>query len=232
MRWALTKIGRVLLTLGILSPPGSLSAEPISVSVNTGSIVIGGEVRRERGLVRLSGDNGFSLSAAGDTNLDFCPCAPGQQISLSGFIGRITGTVTYEGSQFNIDFFDGGRIELLVSRLFDLTDTADPVTFTAPFSMSGFVFPRVFGTLTRFDLTGSGVVTASYVRGGPTVVLDSIRYEFAPVPEPSSIVLLTAGLAATIRGIRRRAQAMGRDFFRGTRFHGLAKTVHEIRSET
>jgi len=51
MRWALTNVGRVLLTLGILSPPGSLSAEPISITVDDGSMKRRADETRERGHV-------------------------------------------------------------------------------------------------------------------------------------------------------------------------------------
>lgn len=212
MRSVLTTFGRVLLTIGLVFTPVVLSAEPISITVESGTITW--RARGSTSTLDISGDGFSALLGSGGGIASCDPCRAGDRIPLSGGGALTGGQGSFLGEPFRFDWlFDGGSLRLQSSS-FDFPLSSDAlVTFMAPFSMSGFLRIRLSGIPTEFQLTGSGLVTASYKfnnlwpDGTRLYLPDSFRYEFAPepTPEPSSIMLLTAGLAAALRRIRRAA---------------------------
>ena len=93
----------------------------------------------------------------------------------------------------------------------DFTTAAIPLLVTdqivrVPFAFSGVVS----GFLTESDppvftktLTGAGTATARFIVPGPGLIhVEGLRYDFAPaapVPEPATVVLVSAGLAFAAR---------------------------------
>ena len=79
---------------------------------------------------------------------------------------------------------------------------------TTPFRFAGTV--SVPADPARFDLIGSGTATVNlhFSSGNnsccpDTWLIDSIRYEFSPVPEPGTLLMVGFGIVAAARRLRR-----------------------------
>jgi hypothetical protein len=147
------------------------------------------------------------------------PCVEGESIRLDSTFGGTLGfgTATVGGTTFTgIEF--GGLMDFTAPQVIapgirgDFTVTEN-FTFTARFqgAVSGSSDPALF---TR-DLTGRGLVTASFIQSGdpaidpPMFDFASVRYDFtadspAPVPEPGTLLLVASGLGAALRYRKRR----------------------------
>jgi len=75
-----------------------------------------------------------------------------------------------------------------------------------PFAFSGSVTPSL--TSGSVDLTGSGTATINLVGGSLAYTRQSVRYDFAPVPEPTTVVLVGSALGLLTAARYRR---QGRD---------------------
>jgi hypothetical protein len=151
------------------------------------------------------------------------PCRPGDPVDLSfrtaGRVSLGTGHITSLSNRFdNVTF--SGSFNFNVAPLPFASDGGPFVLFEAPFTFSGFLsaqFPGNVGTGEIFArLSGTGIASTTFVIGNEKDVylpeLLRISYLFntetAPIPEPSTFLLLGTGVAALGRARwRRRAQA-------------------------
>jgi hypothetical protein len=208
--------GLCTLLLFAAFTPSTTHADPIVIT--NGFVTITG----------LAGGPAYSLAGANfaviggggesgnSTPQRLCaPCRPGAVLNVDGhFVGFSLGggSATLNGVVFpNVGFagtftFNGPPLIVPFSE--------SNLTLTSPFTFAGhllgcplscFSNPAVFSV----DLVGSGVATLQLdfsgfdVQGNPLFSFRSIRYDFE-VPEPASILLLGAGLAAYGVGLRGR----------------------------
>lgn len=140
-------------------------------------------------------------------------CFPGATIDLKAFWsgGDISGTVVQGGRTFtslSSPNLDQGLVLDWTGSLTIPLDFAGGA-LSAPFRFSGqwTYQDDPFATAYRFPLTGIGtaILTLSPFVDDPRVFgLDAARYEFAPTPEPASMVLLATGLAGVVAARRRQ----------------------------
>ncbi|HEX6046346.1 MAG TPA: PEP-CTERM sorting domain-containing protein [Pyrinomonadaceae bacterium] len=168
----------------------------------------------------FAGNNFAVIGGAGDqgnsTPQAACfPCPSGAVINVNGqFVGLSLGqgSATFNGVVFpNVAFmgtfiFNGPPLIVPFSQ--------SDVILTSPFTFGGHLVgcplscglnPPVFSV----DLVGSGVATLQLRfdgldQGRPLFSFQSVRYDFE-VPEPASILLLSAGLTALGARLRRRS---------------------------
>jgi len=216
------RFGSLLLILGIASAPAG--ADPIQVTAGTltwdatTALAIQLNVTGEQGLAIHAGLSSFN---GVNRPIDDCfsmPCFPGQTLSL--MIDRTTdafGVASIGGETFPIDIgtnisgslnvlFDGNLIVPAFTG--DLTGSAN-----ASFIFSGLLFfPQDPCCRAPLELAGRGIATIEFARPHPDAPtgwqLQNMRYEFsqtAPIPEPTTLVLVGTGLAGLI--FRRRRDA-------------------------
>ena len=211
-------------SLWVCWTPVSVLADP--VQVHSGTIVVGHIDIAGAGL-NIRGTHGFSFDAGADSALaDAQACAPcfsGDRISLSAQIpGYFFGTATLQGRNYEFDISHGGGFFETVTASFVLpTSASGTVLFTIPFMLinSALGFPDADGAIVAgANLSGHGRATGTFrafhdqAEGRTRFELleSGLRYEFeagaapAPVPEPSSMLLLASGAAFVARRLRRR----------------------------
>lgn len=215
----LTTLTRLFLLAFTLAFTSSLThADPIVIT--SGSLSVNGL----NGIpsYSFSGPN-FSVTAVGhdfgNTGPASCfPCVSGQVISTNSIFGGSTlgsGTVMLNGITFNNVFlfglitFTGPSIIIPETGLTNLT-------LTAPFTLSG-PFGGCFGSQLTCEtivfstqLSGTGIASIrfeGFVDSQNRLLYDfrNVTYTFtdATVPEPTSILLLTGGVAALVAGKRK-----------------------------
>jgi PEP-CTERM motif len=180
------------------------------------------------GSLELAGNRGFTLFSplSGEEGIfvpgqqctpDSQACPPGYTLSLaanwvgSAFLG---GTATLDGQSYSLGI--------------DVTDAAAFVDFTgsvvlpplagqsafvsAPFRFSGLFHYPDSVPLPSETLTGRGTATLALVPSEEFPghwAYSSARYEFAPVPEPGTMLLVSGGLAALAARARKRRKTGG-----------------------
>lgn len=163
---------------------------------------------------------GFRISGASDTfgAIGVRQCAPCDSSDLINFriftVGDFRpGVGEVGGTTYNPLFLEGtlafdGPIVSASALLSDLTITV-PFLFTGrlagfPSSPFGGGVPALF----RNDFTGQGTAVATFIQrpspgGEPLFQFSSATYQFEPVPEPATGLLIGVGLAAWARYRRR-----------------------------
>ena len=194
-----------------------VSADPIRII--GGSLVID-QPSPPLGVLNIEGFDDFRLSAiteAVDLGHQCSPCAPGDSLNLSGF-ARAGHYVTLQGGP--VPSNPPWRPRSLFAYRFEAENVIVPPLGTSGILTSPFVFtgPLIFDNIDQaarptmsFELFGRGTATVELRPnpfGTPVWEFARARYEFAPVPEPTTLLLVSSGLAAVAwrRGRRRRPE--------------------------
>jgi hypothetical protein len=210
------RLGILLLILGITAAPAGAD----TVQVSGGALTWDPTMLNPR--LNLTGDRGLAIDVRIDHNsgtawpISFCysaPCLPGQTLSLVFYnLGDSGGVASIDGETFRVSApsEDAGGLNILFDgNLLVPAFTGEPsASASAPFTFDGsLIFPWPSGSPFRppVSLTGSGTATLQFARPHPDLPtgwqLQSLHYEFqpaAPVPEPTTLVLVGSGVAGLI----------------------------------
>lgn len=150
------------------------------------------------------------------------PCRTGSPVINNNpggslFVERPLSSLQIDGLT-RFGWFEQGGLSFQANNLTIPLDAATEFTLTTTFTMSGLVsfveFDLQNSVFTGYEFNsevfGSGIVSLSFVYNPllQQYIMSSVRYDFMPIPEPTTLFLLgtgIAGLAARHRH-RRRAQ--------------------------
>jgi hypothetical protein len=228
MRTLIHKLGGGLLGLALFACPAELGADPIVVTSGLVETSLGANEAR----VTLAGE-GFELrtTASGFNSPlgGLCsPCAVGTPVTLNGTYSQglpYGGTLTIDGATYtDLHFYTG--FGTFVTPEVALPATGSLYSLDLPFEFSGLLvafatpdedFEGVVEPVFSRQLVGTGTATGSFYRDTDEDNLfhlesEGLQYRFgataAPVPEPTSMVLLGTGLAAVAVGRWRRGKQL------------------------
>jgi hypothetical protein len=200
--------GVLLLFLVLWLPTSSAQADPIPIILITGGTL---DVGANRGAyLDINGAGGFRVFEVGMSANSFgvncLPCAPGELFDFGSALGGIddqAGTVELDGMSFRIPTDADAPTRFVARAVVPAAGTSG--VFSVPFTMIGFVV--IFEPGSELEMHGQGTMTV-HLRpdhGGPLWEFESARFKFAaPTPEPSTLLLVSGGLAGLVR--RRHAR--------------------------
>jgi len=196
-----------MLILGMALPVSPASGDPIRIL--GGSVTLVGQFTPDNS-VDIHGTQGFTgkFIPGGVGGQWVCqPCGPpGTSISLDAYLDTVdgAGTIEFGGTTYRVGSIGGspGTAVLTLRPLGGpviLPPFAPRATLSAPFELGtsqlflevGEPGPAVF------SLTGRGTATLEVVANPfaePLWELASLRYDFAPVPEPATLLLVGTGM--------------------------------------
>jgi PEP-CTERM motif-containing protein len=208
-----------LLILRLALPICSASADPIRLT--GGSVTLVGQFTTAN-VVDIQGTQGFSGEfIPGNVGGEWVckPCgAPGDSISLDANVSSIDGggTVEFAGVSYTVDSAQlsspgdaAVRLGPLAGRVI-LPPLSPSASLSLPFELarSFLVLNNGSPGLIEIPLIGKGTATLNVVAnrfGEPLWELSSLRYDFAPIPEPATVLLVGSGMfALAARRYRRR----------------------------
>ena len=134
------------------------------------------------------------------------PCVPGAIVPMNTIVGLERGGAAIVDGRFFRDLIFDGQLEISGDPLL-IPNSMSNVVLIAPFTASGFIVgclqsdPFCQTPFFTTELTGSGVARIELTlffdsQGRPFFQFARATYVFGEIPEPTSIVLLTSGLAA------------------------------------
>jgi hypothetical protein len=129
------------------------------------------------------------------------PCAPGDFLNLGGAFAEDFGSVTLGGVTYAIPSDAGVGSSFFANGVAPAFGSNG--VLTVPFTYLGFFSPPG----REFELRGQGMATVRFRpdHGGssPLWDFDGARFQFAPTPEPGTLLLISSGMA--VLAWRRRA---------------------------
>ena len=197
-----------IIVLLLVSLDHMAQAASIPISITNGSIVFGDTIddptlNLSAATTDISGSNNtgdtFALNIATRFNPLFLNCASGcpsgQQPISGGIVNQLSrGTVTFNNNTGFISFIN----QLLLNGVVSIpSTTAELVTVSGPFSLSGHIELPSPGFLGSVDLSGTGFATIPLRQAQPGLFVPAGPQSFdfpgspaSTVPEPSSWFLV------------------------------------------
>jgi PEP-CTERM motif len=217
--FSVPRIGVVVLAAVCwLGAAPNASAEPIMVT--SGQLTVAWSTPSS---FFFFGRDGFALGGAfvqvpGSPQKQCFPgCAPGTAVNVSSIAGGESASppfmigqliqATIDGTEFPVEPFVGRLIGTLrfdapAITLPPIEDDRIGYTFTAPFAFSGnvtgFATDDLVSPLFQVSLRGRGTAHLGLDPFNGQYGDAEVVYEFAPVPEPASLVLVGLGLVGVV----------------------------------
>jgi hypothetical protein len=202
-----------------------MSALPgFAIPITGGSMTLTGFIDFQQALFSLTGENfdvrgggGFAFPGFGTCN--FPPCQPGETVNLGVLLhwgDDAGGEGTINGVYYNNLFFNNHNHGWSMS-VPPLQLVAGVTSYTVPFTMDGGMriydchpagcsVPVCIFNCEDGSITGMGTMTATFAARPEGLYLREMTYDFAaPIPEPSTILLISA--AVSLLWVRRRRLA-------------------------
>jgi hypothetical protein len=201
-----------LLIVAVALPATPAVADPITITSGsmTGEAVPGGIL----GTVAITGTQGFEAQLrVAATFIGCSPCGPpgaSQDMSMGFFASNGSGTVQLGGASYPVPSLASDIALFARGDPVILPPMSARATLTAPFELafsSLFLWDVGGEPAQHFPLIGSGVVTIELIpnRFEPLWEFSRATYQFSPVPEPATWLLVGTGVLALAAIPHRRA---------------------------